>query len=75
MADTWIKGFDGQTTYIDLDKAQKLFSSDNGDGTWIVSAQFSDYAVRILTTTTYLSQGDANGAIESYLGANLISTI
>ncbi len=74
MSATYIKGTDGTVSYINLDVVQKFYAADNGDGTWIVVAQYSDYAMRVITGTSYLSQEDANTAIESHLGLNLTST-
>lgn len=71
---SWIKGTDGTISYIDLDKAQKFIAADNGDGTWVVYAQYSNFALRVITGTTYTSETDCNAAIESYLGANLTTT-
>lgn len=71
---SWMKATDGTVSYVDLDKAQKFFAADNGDGTWVVYAQYSDYALHVLTGVTYTSQADCNAAIESHLGANLTTT-
>lgn len=74
MSATYIKGSDGQTSYINLDMAQRLSTADNGDGTWIIVAQYSDYSIKVLTGATYTSQANANAAIEAHLGLNLISS-
>lgn len=68
---TWIGAWDGAQKFVDLDKAQALYPADNGDGTWIVFAQYSDFALKVQTGVTYTSEQDAIDAISAYLGAAL----
>lgn len=70
----WMRGTNGQVQYVNLDLAQSLYATDNGDGTWSVTASYSDFTVRLIDTGTYLSQSEANTAIADHLGTNLTTT-
>lgn len=70
----WMRGTNGQVQYANLASAQSLYATDNGDGTWSVSASYSNFDLRLIDAGPYLSQADANAAIEAHLGANLTTT-
>jgi hypothetical protein len=69
-----MRGTDGQVKYCNLDAAQSLYPIDNGDGTFSVGASFSDFGLRLIDAGPYMSQAEANTAIETHLGTNLTTT-
>ncbi len=70
----WMRGTNGQVQYANLSSAQSLYATDNGDGTWSVTASYSNFDLRLVDAGPYLSQAEVQAAIETHLGTNFTTT-